>query len=362
MKKTILKDVAMPPKVFGAPVNLAMVNAGVFIVLHLISPVEINPIFFILIMLCLHLLLVFFGKKEPHLSKLLQNKGKKAEILCDKYDVDGATVLFKDGCFSCVFDTHNNRISDTDKKSLLDEMRNMGISIRFFRTKGNTYLILSGKSFSKKVIQVISARFPSYELLTNSTQITAGDVFRTILNPIEDNLFSTNSSLSEKALLTNIRSSVQKDIMCFEQDGKKLYTTVLCLQKIENEVDFDFINQLDSESSVLSWIEPLSTPKSAAILHRMYGMAKLTRVQGDFEEVMKMALRGEVFFFYGLNIYVSASSVQQLEVKKEELIQKAKLYGMSLVSEKWNLPLAFYMGFPQYEMPRYFLLPGSLFA
>ena len=43
-----------------------------------------------------------------------------------------------------------------------------------------------------------------------------------------------------------------------------------------------------------------------------------------------------------------------------KIIKNAELYGVHFVVEKWNLPLTFYYGFPQYELPRRFLLPLSV--
>ena len=77
---------------------------------------------------------------------------------------------------------------------------------------------------------------------------------------------------------------------------------------------------------------------------------------------MEQVQNGEVFCQYGVNVCVSAPSLQQLEMYKKEVIATAKQYGLFFVEEEFNLPFSFYVGLPQYEASRRFLLPSSVIS
>lgn len=84
MKEPILKAVSMPPKVLWAPYLLAVLNFAVMFVVYLLAvgfftsigifPFIKNPIFAVVGVTIGHIVLVIWGKKEPHLSTMVQSK------------------------------------------------------------------------------------------------------------------------------------------------------------------------------------------------------------------------------------------------------------------------------------------------
>ncbi len=78
MNEPILKAVAMPPRLFWAPMapallNLAIQFSAVFI---LLAAYQLNPLWVVGIsVLPSHLILVALGAKEPHLSSMMQSQG-----------------------------------------------------------------------------------------------------------------------------------------------------------------------------------------------------------------------------------------------------------------------------------------------
>ncbi len=78
MNEPILKAVAMPPRLFWAPLapailNLAIQFAAVFI---LLAAYQLNPLWIVgLSVLPSHLILVALGTKEPHLSNMMKSQG-----------------------------------------------------------------------------------------------------------------------------------------------------------------------------------------------------------------------------------------------------------------------------------------------
>lgn len=74
MREEILKNVAQPPKLFLAPQAPALVNVAVHIFLMLFLMLIFGP-FMIIYVLCssviFHMILIFFGKKEPHITNFV---------------------------------------------------------------------------------------------------------------------------------------------------------------------------------------------------------------------------------------------------------------------------------------------------
>ena len=73
MREPILKAVAMPPRVFWAPMIPAIINFStqvplIFIWIGLFGG---NPIWAIWTILAVHIVIVIYGAKEPHLSHML---------------------------------------------------------------------------------------------------------------------------------------------------------------------------------------------------------------------------------------------------------------------------------------------------
>lgn len=76
MQEPILKAVAMPPKVFWAPMVPAIVNIAiqsVFVVMWIAT--GHNPIFFIATFALAHICIIIYGVKEPHLSNMMKASG-----------------------------------------------------------------------------------------------------------------------------------------------------------------------------------------------------------------------------------------------------------------------------------------------
>ncbi len=79
MREPILKAVAMPPKVFWAPMLPAVVNFSVQMAIMMVFlggfPGLLNPIMFIPTILIGHIGIIVYGVRDPHLSKLMQSYG-----------------------------------------------------------------------------------------------------------------------------------------------------------------------------------------------------------------------------------------------------------------------------------------------
>ena len=78
MREPILKAVAMPPRVFWAPMTPAIINFATQIPLLFIwiGLFNGNPIWAIWTILAVHLVIVLYGAREPHLSHILLSWGQ----------------------------------------------------------------------------------------------------------------------------------------------------------------------------------------------------------------------------------------------------------------------------------------------
>ena len=91
MREEILKAVAQPPKVLWAPMVPSIINLGVqFPVMFMaIGVADANPLFFVLTIIMSHIMLIYAGIREPHLSTMLQAFGQTYKKTTNLYAVKG---------------------------------------------------------------------------------------------------------------------------------------------------------------------------------------------------------------------------------------------------------------------------------
>lgn len=84
MREPILKAVAMPPRIFWAPAVPAIINVAVqlsIMFLWITSDLGSggsNPLFFIATIVFVHIFIIIYGVKEPHLSNMMRAWGPLA--------------------------------------------------------------------------------------------------------------------------------------------------------------------------------------------------------------------------------------------------------------------------------------------
>ena len=78
MKEPILKAVAMPPKLFWAPMTPAMFNMAVQSALMFVglAVTGSNPLWFLISIGVVHIGIMIYGMRDPHLSKMMESLGK----------------------------------------------------------------------------------------------------------------------------------------------------------------------------------------------------------------------------------------------------------------------------------------------
>ncbi len=82
MKQQVLKALANPPRIFYVPYSLAVLNFViqflVFIVIYvcglLFFNIEIQPLFFLLSVICVHMLLAVYSRVDPQIGQIISSR------------------------------------------------------------------------------------------------------------------------------------------------------------------------------------------------------------------------------------------------------------------------------------------------
>ena len=83
MREPILKAVAMPPRVFWAPMVPAIVNFGTQVPLILMwaGLLGKNPIWGLWTILLVHIIIILYSTHEPHLSHMMLAWGQNGPMI-----------------------------------------------------------------------------------------------------------------------------------------------------------------------------------------------------------------------------------------------------------------------------------------
>ena len=80
MREPLLKAVAMPPRLFWAPFLPAGANMGIqFPIMFIgLGVFDMNPLLFVFPIVFVHIVLIIYGAREPHLSAMVRAYGPMA--------------------------------------------------------------------------------------------------------------------------------------------------------------------------------------------------------------------------------------------------------------------------------------------
>ncbi len=91
MKEPILKAVANPPKILWGPFLPVLLNFGLQFPLMFIfiGTFNMNPLFFIMLIVIGHISIVLIGAKEPHIGNMIQAFGISNKTSTNLYPTKG---------------------------------------------------------------------------------------------------------------------------------------------------------------------------------------------------------------------------------------------------------------------------------
>ena len=91
MREPILKAVANPPKIFWGPVLPVMMNLGIQfpIMFMFMGTFDVNPLWFIVSIVLMHIVIVALGARDPHMSAMIQAFGDSRHKSTNVYKEKG---------------------------------------------------------------------------------------------------------------------------------------------------------------------------------------------------------------------------------------------------------------------------------
>lgn len=365
MKKTILKAVSMPPRLFWAPMLPATINFAVQMAIMVILmgafPGEINPLVFILTFTIVHVGLIIWGVREPHLSTLLPSWGQ-ARSFWDKEDKVKAGLL------------------DSKAASDGEGIQINGRHIRVLRLEGEVTLAAEWRKWLMTM-----ARYPvdiqiwaqSREVLQIILSVREKDSYR-LREALQDTLSVLQAFGPEELSMPAVARlwediSVQKvkflkESGTFVAQNSQEYTAFMTVNRWGDETDGNLIADLlalDERIKVAHRLQVLPSAKANALLIQERKTAFFCtfseQVYNQYTEALEaIDTRGEfpqVAVGYALSVRMSAKSQVELDQLTEKVMALFNRYGVQAVREK-RLAKACYIGqFPGLvKSPRRFLM------
>ena len=92
MREGILKADANPPRILWASAMPAMINLFVQMPLMFmaIGVFDLNPLIFLISIICVHTAIAIYSAKEPHISTMMQSYGETRRVTQNLYKVKGS--------------------------------------------------------------------------------------------------------------------------------------------------------------------------------------------------------------------------------------------------------------------------------
>jgi len=91
MRENILKAVANPPKILWGPFLPVLMNVGIQfpIMFMFLGTFDVNPLWFMVSLVSVHVFCIGLGVKEPHISTMIQAFGQTAKKTTNLYEEKG---------------------------------------------------------------------------------------------------------------------------------------------------------------------------------------------------------------------------------------------------------------------------------
>ena len=365
MKTPILKAVAMPPTLFWAPMLPACINFAVqmaiLVALMGAYPGKINPSIFVLTFTIVHIGLIVWGIKEPHLSTLLPSWGQ-ARSFWDKEDKVKTGLL------------------DIKAASDGQGIQINGRHIRVLRLNGEGTFAAEWRKWLMTM-----ARYPvdvqiwtqSREELQIILSVREKDSYR-LREAIQDSLSVLQAFQPEELSMSDV-TRLWEDILkqkvkfikgngTFVAQNSQEYTAFVSIDRWGDETDGNLIADLlalDEKVKVAHHLQVLPSVKANALLIQQRKMAFFCTFSQQIYNQYTAALeaidsRGEfpqVAVGYALSVRVSAKSPFEVDQLTEKVMTLFIRYGVQTIREK-KLAKACYIGqFPGVvQPPRRFLM------
>ena len=363
MKTQILKAVAMPPRIFWAPMLPAIINLvvqiAVMILLMMGYPGKFNLNIFMLTILVVHIGLIVWGIQEPHLSTIIPAWGKERSFWKREGTIQSDILNPKVAADSIVINNRQIRIirlnGDTtvavDWRKWLMAMARYSIDIQVWQSNQDGFkLILSAPEskpyWFKEAVQ---------DTLNLLKEFSPEEI-----NPVDSvRLFSDMLMQKVKFL--------KKTGVFVSSDGRS-YMAAIGINRIGDNMDTNMMADLlslDGDIKIDHSLQIIPTVKANSLLMSQRKMAYFTTFSQNVYNQYTMALEAidsesasvRVAVNYAMNTWITAPTMDELNRLVAQAISVFKQYGFQAVCEKEVARICYVRQFTEAIIPpRRFLL------
>ncbi len=411
MDEITLKHVAMPPKLFGAPMFPALIN---FIISWGLFPVMLGlhfdpawTILLVLLFVAAHIVLIVVGDREPHLSSLCQSMGIALQNTFPPFkqlDADGATLHTHNGALTRVFEltglnTTHLSLSEKDaariaRRTWIEMAVQTQTRIRLitFNEKNSPdkrqkhYVVLTsapGKNALQNLnlaTEALLSRLKIYRptLVSEKESATTDKsplwLFTQLANPITQNQ-PTGSGCDPETLShffnkDNRLVDKTNHLITWTVDNKKKYAGAIGIRHLDtfwNEQILSDILNLDKDIVVSHNINPIAPVRAKMLLLQQQRVAALSGFSALTQEEYKHALeqldQTQALSEHTVNIIVFGDTPESVKNTQEKIIRLYTTYNIVAVAETMATEATYLTLFPTYDAcPRVFRFLSSVSA
>ncbi|MBR6412354.1 MAG: hypothetical protein IKS41_04255 [Alphaproteobacteria bacterium] len=348
MKTPILKAVAMPPRMFWAPMLPAIINliiqGAVMILLMVTYSGQINPNVFMFTIVGIHVCLIAWGTQEPHLSTIIPAWGQ-ARSFWDKEDKIKSGVLDpKVGTEGIIINNRRIRIirlnGDTTFAAnwckWLMTMARYPVSIHVWQ---------SDQDGLKLILSAPASESYRFKEAVQDTLSLLREFSPEELDPMDSARLFTDM-LTPKAKFL-------KQTGVFVAQNSRGYTAVISVNRPGNNMDTDMIADLlslDGDIKIDHSIQVIPSVKVNSLLLREQKMAYFTTFSRNVYEQYTAALEAidslsefpQVAVNYAMATWITAPTMAELEGLLVQVVSVFKQYGFQVIREK-EMARAYYV-------------------
>jgi len=373
MQTPVYKAVSRPPQVFWAPMFPAVINftiqMAIMVMVMGAFPGKVNPDIFILTFLIVHVGLIVWGQKEPHLSGILlvQNMvrthwTKDRDLKIDEGLIPSVAgeyaVRYKEGVLACVFRLNKTAANVTNWGQGLADLNGLGVLIRVVMSNvEQTHIILSVKEEKDRLRLEDAAR---------GVQSVLRDFEPVLLSAGEGKTFLEKELRGSVHFSKNHKSLIVKN--------HQAYMTSVGITALGDQMDtrmFEEILALENEITIQHGIEMIPNAKAVPLLVQQRKMAYFTtfsqHVYNQYTAVLEKLSSfqdfPEVLCLYAISIFVTGKSVAEINQVARKVIAILDKYRFKSVLDGNLTQATFLTQFPVCsKYPRRFLCPSETVA
>ena len=372
MQTPVYKAVAMPPRVFWAPMFPVMINfvmhMAILVLVMGAFPGQVNPDTFILTFLIVHVGLILWGQKEPHLSRILMAQNmvwthwtKDRDLKRDEHLIPAVsgdyTVRYKEGVLACVFRFNKATAGMTNWGQWLADLSQSGVSVR---------VVVSNTEQTHVILSVREEKRTHLEDAAQGVQSVLRDFEPVLMTGSEAKEFLEKELRGDVHFSKNHKSLIVRN--------HQAYMTSVGITAPGDQMDtrmFEEILALEHEIKIQHGIEVIPNARALPLLIQQRKMSYFTtfsqNVYNQYTDVLEKLSSfqdfPEVLCHYAISIFVTGRSVAEINQIAKKISAILDKYHFKSVGDGNLTQATFLTQFPVCsKYPRLFLCPSETVA